>query len=198
MIAVCATAKVDYPGTRLVYSKGALHSDNDEPALVLNSSAKNMHLPIYVSDLKASGLFGLQSYSAAWAQRTALGRRLREKQDYDLEAPMVRCWYAHGEFHRDFGPAVVGYDAAGVDAFWLKYDQSVLGGSPLNTFNGNKMPADDPLANAVFPCAPGAIVCAFSTKHARVQIQHDTDHCIVFGLQAASPQVVFTRCRAGR
>jgi hypothetical protein len=153
MLAARATAKVNYPGTRLLYSNGLLHSDNDEPAIVLSETAKTRNI-------SSNGLFLPIAVSIdrsdAWWQHHALSG-LKEYFAY-LGAAGEKRWYARGELHRDFGPAVVGCNDDEITVYWAKYARGRLGGDLLNLFDGGSSHASEQ-----FACAPGAVVCSFST-----------------------------------
>jgi hypothetical protein len=141
MLVVRASAAVTFPGTRLTYSEGALHSDGDAPALSLGVGTKlHAKTPIAVSifheDVSGAshGVSGARGFFNAWWADHTFG----EKEYYlPFNAVAEKRWYARGELHRDFGPAIAGYNASGVAVYWLKCARGVLGGDLRNSFDGS-------------------------------------------------------------
>jgi hypothetical protein len=155
MLILKVTAVVSFQGTRLAYSEGALHSDGDAPALeFVAGTGKKNRLPLVSA-------ISLQEDVMFWMPISPDV----ESRFARFDAATENWWYARGELHRDFGPAIAGFNAADRDnraVYWLKFDRGVLGGNLLNAY-GNELAA----GGSLFACAPGAVVCAFiSGTHA--------------------------------
>jgi hypothetical protein len=159
-VAVRASATIAYEGARFTYTEGALHSADDEPAFTVRAHSKPLQCVIaevfYYSQSKPA------TYMVKW-QKIPLG----DTYSY-IDIAEESRWYAKGELHRDFGPAVAGHAIGGVSHYWHKYDRGVLGAGSRNTFGND---------NAVFECAPGAVICSFTQYNEKTICHPNVPDC---------------------
>ena len=151
---------VVWPGARFTYAGGALHSTNDEPALVVRRGTgdrvaqKVRGLPLVgVKSRPDSKKGGDREYAAEWT-KCSFGDNVGGREER---------WYDRGDLHRDFGPAATGHNTSEIIMFWCKYTRGELG-NPFNTYAGDHSGVETYASDDIGPfecvCAPGASIAA--------------------------------------
>jgi hypothetical protein len=138
MLRLGATCAVKNSAVRFQYCGGVLHSANDEPALVVKTAPRK-HSLISKPGALLSGPYirvvnDVHDRTEVWYVRDPPKVKLQSSHTESL-------WYAWGDTHRDFGPAVVGNYCdlklgADYGRYWYKYHRGVQAAAHTNTYTG--------------------------------------------------------------